>query len=247
MWGIDLGDAGKTQVQLISIDATGHVSSAKTMSYLGQPVGLAESLSFAPNGALWVGFHWDGDLDFFRSGHLGVVDPATGVIDPATVVKLSGGTQDDADMIEFVGHTLFVGDNLNNIGTTLFTADLSTGALTQVGPIQDNNTFYEVADLAWDGTRLFGETFTGFGNPGSGRLIEIDVGNGAATLVGPVGGRTILDGLTRAGRMHHHGGGGGDDDDDDDGDDGHHHKHHKLHEHHGCDDHHRHWRDGHHD
>src|SRR5262249_19757272 len=153
IWGIDLGGFPNAPVELDQIDATGHVASARTLSYQGQVVSLAEGLAFAPDGRLWVTFHVD-ELNGFVSGHLGVLDPATGVIDPTTVVVLTHGTQNDGDAIEFVGHTLYLADTSLTISTILFTVDLRTGVLTQVGKIADaGGAIYEVTDMAWDGHR----------------------------------------------------------------------------------------------
>jgi hypothetical protein len=237
--GLDLGATPDAPVELLTFDHAGRVATSRTMSYLGATVMLAEGLAFGPRGALWVTFHVDGERSF-QSGHLGVVDPATGVIAPASVVALSGGTQDDGDMIEFIGDTLYLGDETSSIGTTLFTVDRATGALSTIGEVRDATTWYQLTDLAWDGRHLWGETFAGHGEAGTGRLIRIDPANAAATLVGPAAGRVVLDGIT----VKH---GDDEDDDDDECEDPHHHGRgpsHGLGHRHHCREHHDHGRHG---
>jgi hypothetical protein len=204
------------------------VTSSQTINYLGAPVVLAEGLSFSPGGVLYISFHVDGERGF-QSGHVGVIDPATATIDATTAVQLSQGSENDGDMLEFVGDTLYLGDVTITIGTFLYTVDLATGALTAVGEIGDAIEFFQLSDLAWDGRRLFGETFTGHGAPGTGRLIEIDPATARATVIGPAPDRELVGGITVAPRHPH------DDDDDDDCDDDHdhrehHHRHHRHHE-----------------
>ncbi len=211
VYGLDVGDifdVNPGATQLLTFDQAGKVSSSTRVTYQGNDVQLAEGLSFAPNGDLWVSFHVD-ETNFSVSGHLGIIDPATGVVRASSVVLLSGGTQNDGDALEFVGNTLIVSDNLLSLGTTLFTVNRATGALTAIGPVADAaGNQYEIAELAWDGRTLWGESFTGNGSGTTGRLLQINTGNARATVVGPAGGREILDGLTVA-NIGGGGGGGG--------------------------------------
>lgn len=191
VYGLDVGGWPTLAAELVSFDAAGQVVSTAQLSYQGQPVLVAEGLAHAPNGRLWISFGAGNDYEFFESGHLGVVDPATGIIDPATVVTLSGYHNVDADSLAFVGGTLYMTDNLFGLWTNLYTVDLTTGATTLVGKVEDAQGAYQVTDIAADGNVLYAETYN---YDGTGRLIRINRATGAATTIGAA--RSILNGLT---------------------------------------------------
>jgi hypothetical protein len=208
VWGIDYAGYPNSPVQLATFDDKGRITSRKTFTYLGLPVELAEGLAFGPNGLLWVTFHGEGDLGF-QSGYLGIVDPASGAIQADSVVRLSNGSQDDGDMIEFIGGTLYLADNTFSVGTWLFTVDRATGVQREVGRVLDGGTQLQLTDLAWDGRHLYAESFAGLRDADSGRLVEIDPNTASARVIGPAGGREILDGITVAGTVPEGRGGGG--------------------------------------
>jgi hypothetical protein len=173
-------------------DSNGALAAQVPLTYLGTQVGLAEGLSFAPNKSLYVSFRYGTD-HIFQSGHVGVVNPATGVINPSNVVQLSGVAASDGDTLEFIGGQLYVDDVSIGFGSFLSTVDLSTGVETFIG----ENTASYIDDLAWDGHTLWAvatDVATG-----AGQLLVIDRSNAAATLVGATG--TVVNGLTTTGKL----------------------------------------------
>lgn len=193
VYGIEFGGWPSFAMELVSFDAAGQVASTAQITYQGEPVLLAEGLAFAPNDRLYIGFGFAADYDFYQSGHIGIVDPATGVIDPASVIDMAAVNYHNADIdaLEFVGGTLYMTDNLFGLWTNLYTVDLTTGSVTLVGKVENAGGAFQVTDLAADGNTLYGETYN---HDGTGRLITINRNTAAATTVGNV--HSILNGLT---------------------------------------------------
>ncbi len=191
VWGLDVGGWPTLAAELVSFDETGAVASTAQITYQGAPVLVAEGLTFAPNGRAWISFGAGADYEFFQSGHLGAVDTATGIIDPASVVTLSGYHNVDADSLEFVGGSLYMTDNLFGLWTNLYTVDLTSGVPALVGKVENASGAFQVTDLAADGNTLYGETYS---QDGTGRLITINRNSGAASTIGAP--HSILNGLT---------------------------------------------------
>ncbi|MHC4861572.1 MAG: hypothetical protein ACYTDY_15945, partial [Planctomycetota bacterium] len=105
------------------------------------------------------------------------IDPATGSASPIGAVGF-----DRVSGIDFVGRTLYgIGERTSDATQVLITIDLTTGEGTEVGPtgIEDSDTNPDpVPGATYDPSR---RKFYAYSK--SGRVWEIDLGTGQATLV----------------------------------------------------------------
>jgi hypothetical protein len=113
-----------------------------------------------------------------------LIDPTTGL--NTGTLNLSGfpGTTDTPTALEFVGSTLYASFHEagpEDIDGILGTLDLSTGAITPIGPMTGMNR--PTGGLHYVGGTMYAVSAT---DNNDSRLFTVDLNTGAATLVAPI-------------------------------------------------------------
>lgn len=193
VYAVDFGDFPDGPVQVVEISATGTVVGSVPITYQNQDVNVADGIACSSAGDVYVSFHAD-EPGWFQSGHLGLLDPITGEIDTASVIKMTGGAQNDGDMIEWVGPKLFLGDIIYGSRTELYTVNLVTGALTDVGDMSVIGVAYEIDELAECNGTLYANG-SPVSNLSTASFMTINTSNAKAKLIGAP--HAVAYGLTR--------------------------------------------------
>lgn len=154
---------------LYTADSTdGHVSKVGSLSTCGQR-GVA--LTTTPDGRLWMGDYMGNICEIDISGQSPVVKAP---------VMMQGGFALSGDVVGIGNGTVFgsaykLSDSSTQNDNILVKVDVTTGAVTQLGP----TGYPKLFGVAFQENKVFG-----FTHDGTGRVITIDTNNGAGTMFG---------------------------------------------------------------
>lgn len=154
---------------LYTADSTdGHVSKVGSLATCGQR-GVA--LTTTPDGRLWMGDYMGNICEIDISGQTPVVKAP---------VMMQGGFALSGDVVGIGNGTVFgsaykLSDSSTQNDNILVKVDVTTGAVTQLGP----TGYPKLFGVAFQENKVFG-----FTHDGTGRVITIDTNTGAGTMFG---------------------------------------------------------------
>jgi hypothetical protein len=146
----------------------GHVTQVGSLATCGT---FGVALTTTPDGRVWVGDYMGAICEIDISGATPVVKPP---------VMMQGGYALSGDMVGIGNGTVFgsaykPSDSSTQNDNVLVTVDVTTGAVTQVGP----TGFPKLFGVAFQENQVFG-----FTHDGSGRVVTINTTTGQGTMFG---------------------------------------------------------------